>query len=123
MYHNHNLEFNQYDDSDKIVLEMLCEAFFSRRARNHPRYLLGAMAEIPSGGYIILRPRPLHSSLRIFAYRKSNDLTMLPVASGNMNFEAILAACEDERPGTVWLNRMSATAATPSTALKDSYDS
>ncbi len=123
MYHNHNLEFNQYDDSDKIVLEMLCEAFSpDELGITLDTFWVQAGGGDPVWWIHHLKGRTPCIHLKDLAYRKSNDLTMLPVGSGNMNFEAILAACEDEKVQYGLVEQDVCNGRDPFDCIKDSYD-
>ena len=122
MYHNHNMEFTRHEDGlffDKLVnafspdlLGITLDTYWVQAGGGDPAFWLNKLAG---------RVDCIH--LKDMAYSLSDRaVRMAPVGSGNMNFEAILAAAEKAGTKYAFVEQDNTYGEDPFVCLKKSYD-
>ncbi|MBQ7365362.1 MAG: TIM barrel protein [Clostridia bacterium] len=122
MYHNHNMEFSRHGDGlffDKLVnafpkdtLGITLDTYWVQAGGGDPAFWLKKL----SGRVDCIHLKDMSYSLADRAIR------MAPVGSGNMNFEAILAAAESAGTKYAFVEQDNCYEEDPFVCLKKSYD-
>ena len=122
MYHNHNMEFTPLGDAlflDKLVdtfskdqLGITLDTYWVQAGGGDPAFFIKKL----SGRVDCIHLKDMAYSISDRAVR------MAPVGSGNMNFEAILAAAETSGTRYLFVEQDNCYGEDPFVCLKKSYD-
>lgn len=125
MYHNHHMEFARFDAfGGKTFMEQLCETFTPEECGiTLDTYWVQAGGADPAAWLRALKGRVpcVHFKDMVFSHT-DNAVRMAAVGKGNMNYPAMISACEDAGVEYVLVEQDNCYDEDPFDCLKQSYE-
>ena len=122
MYHNHHFEFARF--GDKTFLDLLCDTFTPDECGvTMDTYWVQAGGGDPAHWLCKLKGRVDCVHFKDMVYNHDDKaVRMAPIGRGNMNYDAILRACDDADVQYAFIEQDNCYGEDPFDCLKESYD-